>query len=77
MIPDSKADTLLNVLKAEAVKVYKVYDGSDRVITQYEAVANAANNAPCLVSTYTYVGASNRVEKMKEEVGVWLSSYDI
>ena len=77
MTPDTKTDNLLNALKVEAVKVYKVYDGSDRVITMYEAVANAADQSPCLVSTYTYVGASNRVEKMKEVIGVWLVAYDI
>lgn len=77
MSSDKMADNLLNTMKAEVVKVFKVYDGSNRVIEQYEAVANAVNNAPCIKTTYTYVGATNQVEKMKEERGIWLSSYDI
>ncbi len=77
MSSDSNIDQILNTLKNEVVKVFKVYDGSDRLITQYEAVANAADQAPCLKTEYTYIGATTKVEKMKESQGVWLAAYDI
>ncbi len=76
-VPDTKADEALTVLKGEAMKSFSVYDGSDRLITRYEAVSNALDQAPCLKTTYTYIGASTRVEKSKEEIGVWLTAYDI
>jgi hypothetical protein len=77
MSSDSKGDDLLGSLKNEIVKVKKVYDGSDRLVTQYEALANTVANGPCLETTYTYVGATTRVDKMREAVGVWLAAYDI
>ena len=77
MVSDSKGDQILNSLKNEIVKVFKVYDGSDRLIEQYEALANTVANGPCLKTDYTYVGATTRVEKMKESIGVWLASYEI
>lgn len=61
----------------EYIKQYLVYDGSNRLITVYEARANAANGEYCLVTTYTYDSTSSRVQKMKETSGVWSSSYDI
>jgi hypothetical protein len=77
MSSDTAGDQLLNTLKNEIVKVFKVYDGSDRLIEQYEALANAAANAPCLKTEYTYIGATTKVEKMKESIGVWLAAYEI
>ena len=77
MSSDTTADELLRTLSKEVVKVFKVYDGSDRLITQYEAMANAIDQAVCLKTEYTYVGATTRVEKMNESLGVWLLAYDI
>lgn len=76
-ISDSNIDELLNALSKEVVKIYRVYDGSDRLITQYEALANTLNNEPCLKTEYTYVGATTLVEKMKESISVWLTAYEI
>lgn len=77
MAADSKTDEILRAHMSEAIKVYRVYDVSDRLVTEYEAVANAIHGSPCLVTTYTYVSTSTRVEKMKEVIGTWSSSYDI
>jgi hypothetical protein len=77
MSSDQIADSILTSLKNEVVKVFKVYDGSDRLIEQYEALANAPDQAPCLKTEYTYIGATTKVEKMKESRGVWLAAYDI
>lgn len=75
--PDSKADQILNTLKNEVVKVHHVYDGSNRLIERYEALANASDGAPCLKTTYTYDGASTRVVGMKEAQSTWSSVWDI
>jgi len=77
MSSDTQADELLRTLSKEVVKVFKIYDGSDRLITQYEAVANADDNAVCLKTEYTYIGATTKVEKMKESLSVWLAAYNI
>lgn len=77
MSSDTQGDQILGSLSKEIVKVKKVYDGSDRLIEQYEALANTVANGPCLKTEYTYVGATTRVDKMKESVGVWLAAYDI
>lgn len=77
MTSDSNGDAILESLKKEIVKVFKVYDGSDRLSEQYEALANTADNGPCLKTDYTYVGATTRVEKMRESVGIWLAAYNI
>ena len=77
MASDTPADEMLNALGREVVKLFKVYDGSDRLITQYEAVANAIDGQPCLKTTYTYIGATTKVEKMKEALDTWLAAYDI
>lgn len=77
MSSDSNVDKILQNLKEEIVKVFKVYDGSDRLITQYEAVANAVDQSPCLKTDYTYIGATTKVEKMRESQGIWLAAYDI
>lgn len=61
----------------EFVKSFTEYDGSDRVSKVYMAREGAAQGDPCTVTEYTYVGATTRVEKMKETQGVWQSSYDI
>lgn len=57
----------------ERIKQYIVYTGSN-MTTVYEARADAESGATCLVTTYTYVVGTNRVEKMKETVGTWISA---
>jgi hypothetical protein len=77
MSSDTLGDQILNTLKGEVVKVHHVYDGSDRLIERYEAVANAVHGAKCLRTDYTYDGASTRVVGMKESVSTWDSAWDI
>jgi len=77
MISDQKADILLNDLKVNVLKIKRVYDGSSRVITQYEAVANADDGMACLRTDYTYVGATTNLDAMKESIGTWSSAWDI
>lgn len=76
-VADTEGDILLQTLGREIMKVYRVYDGSDRLVTQYEAVANCEHGKPCVKTEYTYVGATTRIEKMKESQATWDSSYDI
>lgn len=77
MSQDSNADELLRTLGKEVIKVHRVYDGSDRVIEQYEALANAIHGGPALRTDYTYVGATTNVENMKESLSTWDSAWDI
>lgn len=77
VVSDEKGDQYLQALGKEIMKVKRVYDGSNRVITQYEAYANAADGAPCLQTTYTYIGAATQIDKMLEAIGVWSAAYDI
>ena len=77
MSNDSEADLLLQALGKEIMKVKRIYDGSNRVITQYDAFANALNGAVCLRTDYVYVGITTNVDKMKESLDVWSSAYDI
>ena len=58
-------------------KMYITYDGSSRMSTVYTAHANAVDGEGCLLTTYTYVGASTRIEKMRETVDSWAAAYDI
>jgi hypothetical protein len=77
MSSDSTADFILQTLGREVIKVKKFYDGSNRVTSQYEAVANAEHGKPCLKTEYTYVGATPNVDAMKESAATWDSAWDI
>ena len=55
----------------EYVKQKFVYDDAGRMIAVYEARSEAKDGEPALVTTYTYIGASNRVDVMKESESVW------
>lgn len=61
----------------EAVKTYSTYDGSNRLEYHYTALADAEHGAQCLVTQYTYDGGSSRVQKTKESLATWDSSWDI
>lgn len=77
MSQDTQADELLTSLGKEAMKVYRVYDGSSRVTEQYETYANTVNGGPALKTEYVYDGATTNVLKMKETISTWNSSWDI
>lgn len=67
----------LRTNQREYIKSYITYDGSDRMSVVYEAKANAVHGTPCMKTTYTYVGSTARIQKMKEEAATWDSTYDI
>jgi len=75
--PDTAADQLLESLSTNVVKTKTIYDGSNRAITRYEAVANANNGQACIKTSYTYVGATTQIDATKEEMDVWQSAWDI
>lgn len=77
MSSNDKADQVFQSLGREVIKLYRIYDGSDRVITQYEAVQNTENGGACLRTDYQYIGVTTKLEKMREVVDVWSSAYDI
>jgi hypothetical protein len=77
MASDTASDELLQTLGKEVLKVFRVYDGSDRCIESYEALANTVNGGPCLKTEYTYIGATTNVEKLKESTATWSSAWDI
>ena len=60
----------------ELVKQYVVYDGQARAEYVYTVRADAADQTPCSVVRYAYVGSSSRVEYMKEYTGIWDASWE-
>ena len=76
-VSDTPGDLMLEALGKEIMKAFRIYDGSNRLITQYEAFANTLDTQPCIKTEYTYIGATTQIEKMKESVSVWSSAYDI
>lgn len=61
----------------ELIKQYFVYDAGSRLITVYEARADAPAGTPCLKTDYTYDDTSTRVLKMKESESTWDATWDI
>lgn len=60
----------------DATKTKSFYDGSNRLSFYVVALRDAANGARCLVTKYTYVGATSRVDLSREYFGVWSSAWD-
>jgi hypothetical protein len=77
MVPDTTTDQLLNALSKEVVKIFRIYDGSDRLITTYETFSNSDDGAVALKTDYAYIGATTKLEKMKESLSIWSAAYDI
>lgn len=71
---DSRVRDFLLAIRNEPVKMYKAYDGSNRVQYQYEAVTHAEDGDPCMRTEYVYDGSSTRVVKMKETIDTWVSA---
>ena len=61
----------------ELVKSHTEYDGNDRVEYVYTASTNAVNGAPCSAVKYSYVGATSRIENMREFNTTWNSAWDL
>lgn len=60
----------------EYIKSYYVYDGSNRMIQAYEARANAKDQEPCLLTTYTYWGLTANVKYMFEANALWSTAFE-
>lgn len=67
----------LRTIKFEALKLYRVYDVNNRVVQQYEAPTNAKTGDLCLKTQYSYISTSARVEKVKESLSTWDTSWDL
>jgi len=75
-VGDNKTAKLTS-LKNELMKTYIVYNGDNVPSQVYEAPVDTADGEPCLLTTYTYVPASTRVEKSRESESTWQAAYDI
>lgn len=58
------------------VKIYFIYDGSQRMVTVYTAAADARPGQSCHRTDYLYVGATTLVQAMKETADVWNAAWD-
>lgn len=70
-------EEIINALQKEAMKEYYVYDGSNRVIEQYQAPTDTPEGGACLRTDYTYVGGTTNREKMKETIVPWQTIWEI
>lgn len=68
---------LLKQHEHELVKTHQEFDGSSRLEYTYTAKAEAADGDPCLVTRYSYSGASSRIVFLKEYYAVWDSDWDV
>lgn len=71
------ASNFLSTHLKEAVKMYIEYDATNRMVTTYTAGADADHGDHCIRTDYTYWGASLRIQKMRESLAAWDSSWDI
>lgn len=68
----SNPSSTLKSALGELTKTYITYDSANRPQVIYEVQTDAADQAPCLVTTFTYVDStSSRVLLRKETVGNW------
>jgi hypothetical protein len=77
MPTDTTATDFVKPQFSEAIKTHSVYDGSERLIEFYTAMANTGNGGKCILTKYTYIGVSTRVENTSEVEGTWDSTWDI
>lgn len=75
-LPGKARDFVVSHLK-EAIKSYYAYDGSNRLEYAYTAHPDAEHGDACLGTQYAYDGATDRVQKSKEFLTTWDSSWDI
>lgn len=61
----------------EPVKQYCVYNGDGLLTELYEARANAEDGDKCMLTEYTYVTGTTRIEKTRESISEWDSTWDI
>ena len=61
----------------EFVKQHIEYDASARPEYVYTVRADAVNGTPCSVVRYAYVGATSRIEFMREYSASWNTAWDV
>lgn len=76
MTEQNKKVIIKSVLN-ELSKAKYFYDGSNRVTSFYSAPVDTGDNKPCLLTEYTYVGATSYVDAFKESEGVWQAAWDL
>lgn len=67
----------LRSVKYEAMKLFRVYDGTGRVQYQYDTPVNTENGGICMRTEYVYANTSFNVVQMKETLDSWDSAWDI
>lgn len=77
LIGAKKPTDFLKSHAEECVKMHFEYDGLDRMTQVYVAMVDADDGDKCMLTTYSYVGATGKVDNMKEELADWDSSWDI
>lgn len=80
MAVDTRQTNVRDYLRSimhEAMKMYRTYDGTNRLQYQYEAPTPALHGDPCMRTEYVYDGTSTRVIKLKETIQTWDSSWDV
>lgn len=74
--PFAKPTDILQSNARECMKMHIAFDGSNRMVTIWECPIGAENGDPAMKTSYEYVGATNRISGMKEEMSSWDSSWD-
>lgn len=77
MSADSNADSVLRALGGEVIKTKSFIDVDNNVTERYEALANTEHGKPCLKTEYTYHAGTTVVDKSKESLAAWDSSWDV
>ena len=73
----NRAGDYIRTQLQDGIKTYCIFDGNDRLQYQYDAPLDAVTGSPCLVTQYGYILLTGRVEKRKEYLGVWDSTWDL
>lgn len=72
---NNKSASLKSILN-EYSKSKQFFDGSDRLEYLYTAHIEAVTGTPCVVVRYSYVGATAKVDYVKEYEGTWDISWE-
>jgi len=67
----------LRTLNLELSKQHMVYDANFRLEYLYEAMADCRNGEQCIVTRFSYVALTTRVQARKEYTTEWDSAWDI
>jgi len=67
----------IQTAQGEFMKWHYVYDITLRPEYIYEVHTDASNGDPCMVTQYSYVGSTTRIENAKESSSTWDSTWDI